>query len=94
VSRAVSRSKTHDRTVKPKINARPATVDAVPPPPRPVEELFAGARPSSFSRGLEPAFLLIDRAVMEQLRARAAALGIGGYDGLVKRILREHIAEY
>jgi len=64
------------------------------PPRRPVEDLFAGPRPASFSRGLEPAFLLIDRGVMEQLRVKAAALGMGGYDSLVKRILREHIQEY
>ena len=61
---------------------------------RSVEEMFAGPRPASFSRGLEPAFLLIDREVMEQLRARASALGLGGYDSLVKRILREHVHEY
>lgn len=59
-----------------------------------LEELFGGARPVSFSRGLEPAFLLIDREVMEQLRTRAMALGLGGYDSLVKRILREHVHEY
>ncbi len=67
---------------------------AEPPRVRSVEELFAGPRPASFSRGLEPAFLLIDREVMEQLRERAAALGLGGYDTLVKRILREHVDEY
>jgi len=64
------------------------------PPRRPAEELFAGQRPESFSRGLEPAFLLIDRVVMDQLCKKATALGMGGYDSLVKRILREHIEEY
>jgi hypothetical protein len=59
-----------------------------------LEELFGGPRPASFSRGLEPAFLLIDKEVMEHLRTRASALGMGGYDSLVKRILREHAHEY
>ena len=80
--------------------AASATAPAAPGPfavPRHVptlEELFGGPRPASFSRGLEPAFLLIDREVMEQLRTRAMALGLGGYDSLVKRILREHVHEY
>jgi len=73
---------------------RPAPFMTESAPERPVEELFAGPRPASFLSALEPAFLLIDRAVMEQLRTKAAALGLGGYDSLVKRILREHIAEY
>jgi hypothetical protein len=56
--------------------------------------MFAGPRPASFASGLEPAFLLIERDVMERLRVKAAALGMVGYDSLVKRILREHIDEY
>ena len=85
--------------------ARPARLAQKPTPParapvpeeprvRSVEEMFSGPRPASFARGLEPAFLLIDREVMQQLRVRAAALGLGGYDSLVKRILREHVHEY
>lgn len=70
----------------------------VPLPPAPpvptLEELFGGPRPASFSRGLEPAFLLIEKDVMERLRTRAAALGLGGYGALAKRILREHVHEY
>jgi hypothetical protein len=83
-----------DRTARTtsKAHRAPKVVEA--PRPRSVEELFAGPRPASFSRGLEPAFLLIDREVMEQLCKRAAALGLGGYDMLVKRILREHVHEY
>ena len=66
-----------------------------PAPPVPtLEQLFGGPRPASFSRGLEPAFLLIDKDVMLILRERAAALGLGGYDSLAKRILREHVHEY
>ena len=74
--------------------ARPEQFYAEPPQERSVEELFGGPRPASFLSALEPAFLLIDRVVMEQLRTKAAALGMGGYDTLVKRILREHIEEY
>lgn len=66
-----------------------------PAPPVPtLEELFGGPRPASFSRGLEPAFLLIEKDVMERLRTRAAALGLGGYGALAKRILRDHVHEY
>jgi hypothetical protein len=70
--------------------------EPLPPAPRvpTLEELFGGPRPASFSRGLEPAFLLIEKDVMELLRTRAAALGLGGYDSLAKRILREHVHEY
>jgi hypothetical protein len=56
--------------------------------------MFAGPRPASFASGLEPAFLLIERDVMERLCTRAAALGMVGYDSLVKRILRDHVDEY
>lgn len=88
--RAMTRaSGTNRNAPAPRVAEPPAA-----PPRRPVEELFAGPRPGSFSRGLEPAFLLIDRVVMEQLCKKAAALGMGGYDSLVKRILREHIEEY
>jgi len=87
------------RTVKRRIAKSRAIARPAPPvtdsvPERPVEELFAGPRPASFLSALEPAFLLIDREVMEQLRSKAAALGLAGYDSLVKRILREHVEEY
>ena len=83
--------------------SEPATANVASAPPRPpyverhvptLEELFGGPKPATFSRGLEPAFLLIDKEVMEQLRTRAMALGLGGYDSLVKRILWEHVHEY
>jgi len=54
----------------------------------------ADSRPASLSRGLQPAFLLIERAVMEQLRRKATALGMDSCDSLVMRILREHVREY
>jgi hypothetical protein len=74
--------------------AQPAPTFVEPLQERSVEELFGGSRPASFLSALEPAFLLIDRVVMDQLRVKAEALGMGGYDSLVKRILREHIGEY
>lgn len=83
-----------ERVEKARPTARPASFVTDSASERPVEELFAGPRPASFLSALEPAFLLIDRGVMEQLRSKAAALGLGGYDSLVKRILREHIEEY
>jgi hypothetical protein len=60
---------------------------------RSVEELFAGPRPASMRRGLEPAFLLFDRDLLNELHAAADELGIR-YDALVQRIAREHIDEY
>jgi hypothetical protein len=87
---------------RPPVQSNEPTVETATPP-RPVyverhvptlEELFGGPRPATFSRGLEPAFLLIDKEVMEQLRTRAMALGLSGYDSLVKRILWEHVHEY
>lgn len=81
-----------------KASAPPVETQRPPLPPAPpvptLEQLFGGPRPASFSRGLEPAFLLIDKDVMLILRERAAALGLGGYDSLAKRILREHVHEY
>ena len=88
------RNRGKQKIEKPLSDVRPAQPFAELLHERPVEELFGGARPSSFLSALEPAFLLIDRGVMEQLRAKAAALGMGGYDTLVKRILREHIQDY
>ena len=95
-TRKVARQQT--TVAKPKEQAAtggPRGVPLPPPPPVPtLEELFGGPRPASFSRGLEPAFLLIEKDVMALLRERAAALGLGGYDSLAKRILREHVHEY
>ena len=94
---ARSRNQGKQAVARPGTAAPAKTVRAPLPPARPVptlEELFGGPRPRSFSRGLEPAFLLIDKDVMEILRERAAALGLGGYDSLAKRILREHVHEY
>ena len=88
------KSRVKDRATTPAPKGLRAPLPPEPPRVPSVYELFAGPRPASFSRGLEPAFLLIDREVMEQLRTRAAALGLGGYDSLVKRILREHVHEY
>lgn len=99
---ARSQSEAKVRAANPVSTERAASVTApaqrppLPPPPRvpSVYELFAGPRPASFSRGLEPAFLLIERDVMDLLRTRAAELGLSGYDALAKRILREHVHEY
>lgn len=91
---ARAKNRVKEPTVSTTSKGQRAPCVAEPARVRSVEELFAGPRPASFSRGLEPAFLLIDREVMEQLRERAAALGLGGYDTLVKRILREHVDEY
>lgn len=90
------------KRTQPPVQSNEQTAEASAPP-KPVyverhvptlEELFGGPRPATFSRGLEPAFLLIDKEVMEQLRTRAMALGLSGYDSLVKRILWEHVHEY
>ena len=91
MARRKKRTKDESRAPITKVGHEP-----LPPPPRvpTLEELFGGSRPASFSRGLEPAFLLIEKDVMELLRTRAAALGLGGYDSLAKRILREHVHEY
>lgn len=87
------RKRTKEEAVAPRTKAGR---EPLPPAPRvpTLEELFGGPRPASFSRGLEPAFLLIEKDVMELLRTRAAALGLGGYDSLAKRILRDHVHEY
>jgi hypothetical protein len=72
----------------------PRGLSATPVPHRrPVEELFAGPRPASMRRGLEPAFLLFDRELLDRLHGAAAALGVR-YDALAQRIARDHIEEY
>jgi hypothetical protein len=69
-------------------------LSTTPGPDRlPVELIFAGPRPASMRRGLEPAFLLFDRELLERLHVAAAALGVR-YDALARRIAREHIEEY
>lgn len=55
--------------------------------------IFAGPRPVSARRGLEPAFLLIETEVMEALQTRAAQRGLS-YDALVRLIVREHVLDY
>ena len=71
-----------------------AALSAAPAPQRrPIEEIFAGPRPASMRRGLEPAFLLFDRELVDRLRTTAASLGLR-YDALAQRIAREHIDEY
>jgi hypothetical protein len=55
--------------------------------------IFAGPRPVSARRGLEPAFLLIETEVMEALQARAAQRGLS-YAALVRLIVREPVQEY
>ncbi len=70
-----------------------------PPPPAPSgpwldhARIFAGPRPASVRRGLEPAFLLFETEVMEALHRRAARRGLG-YDTLVRMIVRDHVGEY
>lgn len=55
--------------------------------------IFAGPRPASVRRGLEPAFLLIETEVLEALQIRAARRGIS-YDALVRLIVRDHVQDY
>ncbi|MGD9762899.1 MAG: hypothetical protein AB7V27_04205 [Candidatus Binatia bacterium] len=55
--------------------------------------IFAGSRPASVRRGLEPAFLLFESEVMESLHRRAAQRGLA-YDALVRMIVRDHVEEY
>jgi len=55
--------------------------------------MFSSDRPRSMWSGLEPAFLLLDADLMDQLRVKAAAAGTT-YDFLLKTILRDHIDEY
>jgi hypothetical protein len=81
----------------PKLRAqrRPAAQVDSPAPGTPASapSLFAGDPPASWRRGLEPAFLLLETELMEQLCARAAAIGTT-YDFLLKTIVREHIHKY
>jgi len=71
-----------------------AAIGAAESPARPtIEQLFAGPRPASMRRGLEPAFLLFDRPLLDQLHATADQLGIRT-DALVQRIARDHVDEY
>ncbi len=84
---------------------RPVSVPESPRAPNPLPEpegvvrwydhsrIFAGPRPVSARRGLEPAFLLIETEVMEALQARAAERGLS-YDALVRLIVREHVQDY
>jgi len=57
------------------------------------EVSFGTSRAQPQRRGFEPGFVLFEAPVMEVLRGRAAARGIG-YDALVRLIVREHIDKY
>jgi hypothetical protein len=63
------------------------------PAGRSVEELFTGPRPASVRRGLEPAFLLFDRELLDRLQVAADDLGVHR-NTLVQRIAREHLDDY
>ena len=45
------------------------------------------------SRGLEPAFLLFEREILERIEARAAELGVR-YESLVRQIVRDNLDRY
>lgn len=79
---------------------RPRIGAAGPPAPRideprawRVEALFAGARPLSIARGLEPAFLLFEREILERVLVRALQLGVP-YQTLAAQIMRDHVDRY
>jgi hypothetical protein len=59
----------------------------------PAEQLFAGQRPASWRRGVEPAFFLLEREVLAQLHAAAEALSVAR-EVLVARIAHDHLDEY
>lgn len=63
------------------------------PAGRSVEEIFGGPRPASVRRGLEPAFLLFDRELLDRLQVAADDLGVHR-NTLVQRIAREHLDDY
>lgn len=66
---------------------------SLPPHRLPAEQLFGGPRPASWRRGTDPAFLLLEREVVGQLHAAAAALSVCR-EALVARIARDHLDEY
>ena len=68
----------------------PATPE---PTGRSVEGLFTGPRPPSVRRGLEPAFLLFDRELLDRLQVAADDVGVHR-NTLVQRIAREHLDDY
>jgi len=59
----------------------------------PAEHIFTGPRPVSMIRGLEPAFLLFEREILERIEARAAELGVR-YESLVRQIVRDNLDRY
>ena len=59
----------------------------------PAEQIFSGPRPASMIRGLEPAFLLFEREILERIEARAAELGVR-YESLVRQIVRDNLDRY
>lgn len=80
-----------------KHGARPRQDTAVPViqdlPRLRADQIFSGQRPATVSMGVEPAFLLFERDVLERLERRADALGVR-YESLVRQILRDHIQSY
>ena len=74
-----------------------ATATVRPAAPEParhsVDALFSGPRPASMRRGLEPAFLLFDRDLLDRLQFAADQLGVHR-NTLLQRIARDHLDEY
>ena len=94
--KAQARSTVGDGAARVPVNGRPAQSPPEPQRSGPWLDharIFAGPRPASARRGLEPAFLLFETEVMEALHARAARRGLG-YDTLVRMIVRDHVGEY
>ena len=59
----------------------------------PAERIFSGPRPATMIRGLEPAFLLFEREILERIEARADQLGVR-YESLVRQIVRDNLDRY
>jgi len=58
-----------------------------------MERVFGAGYHASPRRGLEPAFVLFESAVMDALRSRASDRGLD-YDALIRMIVRDHVDEY
>ncbi len=98
------RSKLRPRVRNPPRKTPRKTAQAQPPavtraphvddtPPLRAQDMFAGPRPASMSRGIDPAFLLFERELLERIQVRAAELGVR-YQSLVQQIVRDHVDEY
>jgi hypothetical protein len=59
----------------------------------PAEQIFSGSRPATMIRGLEPAFLLFEREILERIETRAEQLGVR-YESLVRQIVRDNLDRY